>query len=177
LLQFSKNATMKTTLYFLLFILGAGVAVAQDGKEIDITEGSKIKLNGKQPLFVIDNEALDPKAKIDIGLEPEDIKEITVLRPQAATEQYGKKLGNQGIVMITTKVGNSYQEFTGGLLSESYTKPVYYVDGERLGQKAFEKVGINPDEIESIEVLKGFDKIPVYGEEALNGIILITTRS
>ena len=36
--------------------------------------------------------------------------------------------------------------------------------------------GINPDDIESISVLKGGPAAALYGARASNGVILITTR-
>lgn len=53
------------------------------------------------------------------------------------------------------------------------TDPLYVVDGVPMGE------GINflnPNEIESIEVLKDASASAIYGSRASNGVIMVTTR-
>lgn len=54
-------------------------------------------------------------------------------------------------------------------------KPVYVVDGKRLTDQADIK-NVNPDDIESMNVLKGEEAVKQYGEAAKNGVIQITTK-
>jgi TonB-linked SusC/RagA family outer membrane protein len=68
-------------------------------------------------------------------------------------------------------------------------EPIVYVDGVRINtdpqslsyannqQVPSRFNDINPDEIESIDVLKGPSASTMYGTEAANGVILITTKS
>ena len=68
-------------------------------------------------------------------------------------------------------------------------EPIIYVDGVRINsdpqslsfannqQVPSRFNDINPDEIESIDVLKGPSASTMYGTEAANGVILITTKS
>lgn len=73
-------------------------------------------------------------------------------------------------------------------------QPLYVVDGTPINSKSFTKganddggyggsidggdgmAGINPDDIESINVLKGASASALYGSQAANGVIMITTK-
>ncbi|HWP82965.1 MAG TPA: SusC/RagA family TonB-linked outer membrane protein [Bacteroidota bacterium] len=66
------------------------------------------------------------------------------------------------------------------------SQPLYVVDGViidnttwQLGtvQAANRGVDINPNDIESIEILKGASASAIYGSRAANGVVLITTKS
>ncbi|MEZ0539961.1 M56 family metallopeptidase [Fibrella arboris] len=52
--------------------------------------------------------------------------------------------------------------------------PLYLVDGEEISHEAMET--INPNTIQSIDVLKGESATSVYGLKAKNGVIRITTK-
>ncbi|WP_442588132.1 SusC/RagA family TonB-linked outer membrane protein [Pedobacter sp. AW31-3R] len=65
-------------------------------------------------------------------------------------------------------------------------EPLYVIDGFPLGQSTADVSGgfsggnaldnINPDDIESIEVLKDAAAAAIYGSRASNGVVLITTK-
>src|SRR5690606_3638050 len=64
------------------------------------------------------------------------------------------------------------------------TEPMYIVDGVQLNSEAPSgrtstnaMAYINPNDIESIEVLKDAAAAAIYGSQAANGVILITTKS
>ncbi|NJD20495.1 MAG: SusC/RagA family TonB-linked outer membrane protein, partial [Gemmatimonadetes bacterium] len=76
-----------------------------------------------------------------------------------------------------------------GLSSMSLTRdPIYVIDGVRIennndaisvsvGGTTTSRVGdVNPEEIESIEVVKGPSAATLYGTDAANGVIVITTK-
>lgn len=76
-----------------------------------------------------------------------------------------------------------------GLSSFSLSnEPVYYVDGIRVengsnsftigtGGQAFSRINdLNPEEIESIEIIKGPSASTLYGTQAANGVVRITTK-
>lgn len=54
-------------------------------------------------------------------------------------------------------------------------QPIIIVDGVRTS-KDFDVKTIKPDDIESINVLKGSSATSTYGEDAKNGVLLITTK-
>jgi len=67
-------------------------------------------------------------------------------------------------------------------------EPVYYVDGVRVessnnsfsvgtGGQSFSRINdLNPEEIESIEIVKGPSAATLYGTSAANGVVRITTK-
>ena len=76
-----------------------------------------------------------------------------------------------------------------GLSSFSLSnEPVYYIDGVRMtsepesftigtGGQEFARINdINPEEIESIEIIKGPSASTLYGTQAANGVVRITTK-
>ena len=82
----------------------------------------------------------------------------------------------------------------GGLESISNTRPLFVVDGVPIYDKQTDMVDrsydplnsfdrgsgindINAEDIESIEILKGAKASVLYGSQALNGVVLITTKS
>lgn len=69
-----------------------------------------------------------------------------------------------------------------GLSSFAGGSPMYVIDGVIIGGTATlgagvnPVAGINPSEIESIDVLKDASATAIYGSQATNGVIVITTR-
>ena len=61
-----------------------------------------------------------------------------------------------------------------GSISAS-SSPLYVVDGYPLGEQNLNS--INPNDIESIEVLKDASASAIYGSRAANGVVLVTTKS
>jgi TonB-linked SusC/RagA family outer membrane protein len=67
-------------------------------------------------------------------------------------------------------------------------EPIYYVDGVRMestssslsvgtGGQSFSRINdINPEEIESVEIVKGPSAATLYGTQAANGVVRITTK-
>ena len=55
-------------------------------------------------------------------------------------------------------------------------KPVYYLKTKNGLEEFFDFDNINPDDIQSIEVLKGESATIKFGEKAKNGAIIITLK-
>jgi len=86
-------------------------------------------------------------------------------------------------------VGGGYRFFVrggGGLIGDG--QPIIFVDGVRMddsdlsllwdgGQGYSNLLSLTPSEIESIDVLKGPAAAAMYGTNASNGVVLITTKS
>lgn len=53
-------------------------------------------------------------------------------------------------------------------------EPLYILDGVLSNSKQVAK--INPNDIEEIKVLKGTDATSLYGNQAINGVVVITTK-
>ena len=57
---------------------------------------------------------------------------------------------------------------------ERRAQPLFYIDGVRMGISFIES--LDPDDIESIEIVKGDAAVALYGEEASVDVILISLK-
>ena len=117
---------------------------------------------GAQPLYILDGKEVESVAEIN----PELIQAIEVLKDYAATEKFGER-GKEGVIIITTK-----KEVRKTFDFNDENKPLFILDGV-IQDAAFEVNSVSPDEIESIEVLKGNSAVKLYGEKGKNGVIQI----
>ena len=78
-----------------------------------------------------------------------------------------------GVSVVTTGVpGSSSKVRIRGLGSFTNNSPLYVVDGVQT----FSINGLNPNDIESMQVLKDAGAASIYGTRASNGVIIITTK-
>ncbi len=121
-----------------------------------------------------------------------DSKELTKTgSPNFAGALYGKAPG----VRITTAPGGAtsgvninirgINSITGG------SQPLVIIDGVPMRQNKFDNSNywgdqrargngledLNPEDIETVSILKGASAAALYGSEAMNGVVLITTKS
>lgn len=98
------------------------------------------------------------------------LENTTSNNPTAAIA--GKTSGVQ-VVNTSGAPGSSPTIRVRGYSSNADMAPLYVVDGIRLSDIS----GIDPSQIESIEVLKDGASAAIYGAQAGNGVVLITTKS
>lgn len=132
-----------------------------------------------QPLFELDGEVVS-KSVVE-SLSPDDIFEVVVIKPtdddegnQSLFDQYGDA-GKNGVVQIRTKkaalVDGDVREI---MTTTGENAPIYLINGERVPASSTE--GLNPDNIASVNVLKGEAAIEKYGEAGKNGVVEITMK-
>ncbi|MBO9563794.1 MAG: SusC/RagA family TonB-linked outer membrane protein [Niastella sp.] len=97
------------------------------------------------------------------------------------------------ISQVTGMPGSNFQVRIRGINSiRNGNDPLYVIDGVQFGSQTLSDVNasgaayrqqgisplnsINPDDIESIEVLKDADATAIYGSRGANGVVLITTK-
>ena len=102
-------------------------------------------------------------------VKPEDIQNRTISNAQAALQ--GKTAGVQ-VIQTSAAPGASPTVRVRGYSSNVSSDPLYVVDGIRLSDIS----GIDPNDIASMEVLKDAASAAIYGAEAGNGVVLITTK-
>lgn len=78
------------------------------------------------------------------------------------------------VMMGSGAPGSSPMIRVRGFSSNASSDPLYVVDGLRV--KASDVSGIDPNTIESMEVLKDAASAAIYGAQAGNGVVLITTK-
>jgi len=78
---------------------------------------------------------------------------------------------------ITFALSNETGTSTFTTTAKPASKPIYVIDGKMVtDQEDFKLNKVNPNDIESISILKGEDAITKYGDVGKNGVILITTK-
>ncbi len=110
----------------------------------------------------------------------DDVTKATVTNPIDALQ--GKAPG----VQINTTSGGTFGStritLRGNATFGKNTQPIFIIDGvimqnDVTGAWGNQIKNLNPDDFESISVLKGAAATALYGSRALNGVILITTKS
>lgn len=130
-------------------------------------------------------------------ISPDEIESITVLKDKSATALYGDK-GKNGVMLIVTKSAKATKTLQGKVSGVSVgvadtTKsgvgrvvirgvggldkgnPLFIVDGREM-PKNYEISALDPNNIESIEVLKDKGAESIYGTKGKEGVIIVTTK-
>jgi len=82
-----------------------------------------------------------------------------------------------GILITRTPDGGLAVRIRGNTSISANTEPLYVIDGLAIQPgPGGALLGINPHDIESIEVLKDAASLSYYGMRAANGVILIKTK-
>ena len=142
--------------------------------------------DNKEPLFFIDGKESNTKDVND--LDPNKIASMNVLKGNNATKKYGEKAKN-GVMEITTKkdIDSNKEEHDIEIIeirendsafvnsiSINGQEPLYFIDGKKSSSKKANQ--LNPNNIASMNVLKGDYAIKIYGKKAKNGVVEITTK-
>ena len=102
-------------------------------------------------------------------VKAEDMQNRTISNVPAALQ--GKTAGVQ-VIQTSAAPGSSPTVRVRGYSSNVSSNPLYVVDGVRMTDIS----GIDPNDIASTEVLKDAASAAIYGAEAGNGVILVTTK-
>ena len=143
-----------------------------------------IKDDIKQALIIIDGNTVSWEQMKD--LKPNDINAINILKGEKATE-YGMA-GKNGVILIQTKFIAPPPPPTAEVVSVVGTKGaivnnggknlLYVINGVPVQKNSNNPVqNINPNDIESISILKDKSAVSLYGKEGEDGVVLITTKS
>ncbi len=149
--------------------------VGYDSQEVKAGQNLKITL-------AEDRKALEETVVVGYGVQKkssltgavsqvksEDMEARTISRPEQALQ--GKTAGVQ-VLSASAKPGASPSVRIRGVSSNGDSSPLYVVDG----RIASDIGGIDPNDIESMEVLKDGASAAIYGAAAGNGVVLITTK-
>ncbi len=144
---------------------------------VDVQEGPDLSI-----VLQEDNEMLEETVVVGYGVQKkssltgaissvkaEDLENRTITTIQEGLQ--GKTAGVQ-FVSTGADPGATGSIRIRGISSNASTEPLYVVDGVRLSSIET----ISPNDIESMEVLKDAASAAIYGAEAGNGVVLITTK-
>jgi len=142
---------------------------------------SKLKITEieKTPLYILDDKEVS-KEKAD-NLNTELIDTINILKGKQAIKKYGEK-GKNGVIIITTKtyanktkakifLKSSNTEMT---LKDIKSTNLIFINNKESTQQELD--ALNPNTIESINVLKEKNAIKRYGQKGKNGVIIVKTK-
>ncbi|MBC8053032.1 MAG: energy transducer TonB [Sphingobacteriaceae bacterium] len=168
---------------------------------LQITNSDHSKV--KHPLIIVDGKVFDKEIPAGfnfgtadektyaqlLGIKPEDIKSITVLKDEASVAKYGENAKNGVLVIITKKplttgaikrmeIEKSSESapaklsYNGFLLKE---KALYLLNGrDEITTEKFKT--IDPGKIKSISVIRPGQGNDKYGEKAMNGMVIINMK-
>lgn len=119
------------------------------------------------------------------SLKSKDLQNQPVTSPDALLQ--GKAAGVQVVQNSGTPAGEIFIRIRGTASLLGETRPLYVVDGVPLnnfggtvldagGQRQSALADINPNDIESIDILKDAAAAAIYGARGSNGVVLITTK-
>ena len=141
-----------------------------------------------EPRYVIDGVMLPAGQPLDV--QPNHIESITVWKGEKATERFGAA-GENGVVDIKTKTGTQprtpatdapirldadEQQTKIRIRPAEQQQPLYVIDGEVQPKGANVPAELTPEDIESVEVLKGAAATERFGDDAPHGAVLIQTK-
>ena len=105
------------------------------------------------------------------------VSEVNILSPVTTTGQIAPISVESKVTIATSLSPAALVESKGKTISittANADKVLYYIDGK---EATIDEVNqLNPDMIESVNVLKGDDATKAYGEKGKNGVILIKTK-
>jgi len=158
-----------------------------------------IKDDFKQALIIMDGKTVSWEKMKDIS--PNDIDAINVLKGDKATE-YGMA-GKNGVILIQTRFVATQPPSNitppsppqiatppapaevvsvvgtkGAIVNNRGKTLLYVINGVPVQKNTNNPVqNINPNDIESISILKDKSAVSFYGKEGEDGVVLITTKS
>ncbi|MGE8378722.1 MAG: TonB-dependent receptor plug domain-containing protein, partial [Sphingobacterium sp.] len=158
---------------------------------IDISGGailaSSVEMQQKQDIahtkmrYFVDGVLQNPDFNVN-DFDPNSIASMTVLEGSAAVNKYGD-VGKNGVIELKLKeganVGKKVTELRGNTIGITVggNKPsdvLYVIDGVKVNSEDMK--GVDPNNFESIHVLKDVSANVKYGEEGKNGVIEVTTK-
>ena len=98
--------------------------------------------------------------------------EIAKLNTTNALEAMQSSTPGVNITQSSSQPGKGYKVYIRGIGTTGDSSPLYVIDGVAGGDIN----AINPNDIESIDVLKDAASAAIYGSRAANGVILVTTK-
>lgn len=150
--------------------------VVRDTTKVTVWNNKKQKVieelsdDAKRAIFMVDGTRTNYD-KVQV-IDPQEIDNVSVLKGDAATSVYGTE-AKDGVVIITTK-NNGHSSSTERRMGVSDGNPLILMNGVAITKEEMDK--INPDDIESVNVLKGEQATRLYGEKGKNGVVIITPK-
>ena len=152
-------------------------------------ESQEVKVAGRRNIVITmktDDEMLDDVVVVGYGtmkkklvtgatvqVKGEDIAKLNTTNALTAMQATAPGVN---IVQNSTQPGAGFKVNIRGVGTINASSPLLIIDGVQSGTADDGLNGLNPNDIESIDVLKDAASAAIYGARAANGVILVTTK-
>lgn len=127
----------------------------------------------------------DEQDTVDLGYTEVDKNQFagSASTYEVDPERYGTNLTLSDILLRTPGVfvqgsGNNARAYIRGVSSGPFARePLFVVDDIAVGRSLQSMTFLNPNDIDSVTVLKGASATTLYGRRGMNGVILIRTKT
>ncbi|WP_210487600.1 SusC/RagA family TonB-linked outer membrane protein [Rufibacter aurantiacus] len=146
----------------------------------------EVAVNGRPQVNIVlktDAKALEEVVVVGYGVQQKKLVTGATaqvkgddIQKQSTTDPLQALQGQASGVQISStsgQPGESMRVVIRGLGTIGNASPLYVVDGVLTGDISY----LNPADIQSIDVLKDAASAAIYGSQAANGVVLITTRT
>ena len=153
--------------------------VGYENKEIDIKNGTVFNIQLKEVEVVLKDVVVvgygtQRKSQLTGAISSISAKEISELPISSTQEALQGRVAGIDVINSSNKPGSEPSVTIRGRRSfNAGNDPLYVVDGIPLGGGIGD---INPQDIQSIEVLKDASATAIYGSRGANGVIIVTTK-
>ncbi len=171
------------------------------GEEGDINKSVfKVGVDGEEkvvdPLVVLDNKVLGRQSQLEDNINMEKVAMAIFKGPDPQLfNQYGKE-AKDGVLLLSSEVPKTQVVVEGFEKTEeakndsdiktdlklsisnpnAEEKPLYVVDGVKMGRELDINKDIDPENIATVNVFKGESAIAKWGEEGAQGVVVINTK-
>ncbi|MGM0408977.1 MAG: TonB-dependent receptor plug domain-containing protein, partial [Bacteroidota bacterium] len=151
--------------------------VGMEAKEIPVNGQTTINVQ-LEPTFtdldevVVIGYGVQKKSLVTGAISKVSSEDLEKNQPRLEQALQGKTAG-VNIMQESGSPGGGITMRIRGTGTNRNSNPLFVVDGMRTGGIEY----LNPNDIESIEILKDAASAAIYGAEAGNGIVLVTTKS
>lgn len=163
-------------------------------------ESQEITLNGEPNIVVTlieDSEMLEEVVITALGIQRSaralsyatqgvDTESMTEAKSSNFVQSLSGKISGVQVIQPGLNNGTARIVIRGNNSVTGDNQPLFVIDGMPLDNSSIDTgnidygngaAAINPEDVESIEVLKGANASALYGSRAANGVILITTKT
>lgn len=164
----SPNATTVLTFSFVGFLPKQVEAAASQTLNVVLDEN----VVALQEVMVI-GYGTQKKSLVTGAISKVDAKELQSLPATNVDQAIQGRVAGVNVLPNSGSPGSALKVRIRGTGTNGNSDPLYIVDGMRAGDIS----RIDPSDIASVEILKDAASAAIYGAEAANGVVMITTKS
>jgi TonB-dependent starch-binding outer membrane protein SusC len=168
--NYSINAAPNSTLVFSYIGYSAEEVQVNSRTKIDIAMVPDIQ---ELSQVIVVGYGTQKKSDVTGAIASVSKEDIANVRSANVVESMQGKVAGVDMTRASGRAGSGYNIIVRGTKSLTASNdPLYIVDGIQYSSN----VDINPNDIESIDILKDASSTAIYGARGANGVIIITTK-